>query len=142
VLYSISNPNSLNCINDVVLTANSKGYFLWVHEENALPKGRFLSQSSNPPLPHSIKPINFIKLPLNYTLCKIQVPDLDQALSAVEFANSYYSLFKVEQNPDVVLDVISKLIQREDEILVAETPAGSAIFVLEPEGNYAEGIQS
>jgi hypothetical protein len=130
ILYKISDSSALTRIQDVVLTTNSKGYFLWIREENALPRGEIIPRYFTTPR----KPITFTKLPAGYILCKIRVPDLDQVLSAVEFAGSFYSLFKVEPDPEIVLEVVSKLNQREDEILVAATSEGSAICVLEPEG--------
>ena len=130
ILDNLSHSSSLTRIQEVVLTVNAKGYFLWVKEENALPKGQFSPRY----VTTSRKPINFIQLPPGYLFCKIRVPDLDQVLSAVEFAGSFYSLFKLEPDPQVVLEVLNKLNQRQDDILVAATPEGSAIYVLEPEG--------
>ncbi|MFZ9738190.1 MAG: hypothetical protein ACO3EZ_09315 [Prochlorotrichaceae cyanobacterium] len=128
VLYTLSDPTSPSHITDVALTNNQKGYFLWVREANAEPTGNFVPNDSV-----SSYPTTFLKLPQNVPLSKISVPDLDQVLSAVAFNNQYYSVFKVEQDPEVVIDMVKKLSQRGDDILVASTADGSAVCVLEPD---------
>jgi hypothetical protein len=134
ILFTLSDPRSPSRIADVALTINTKGsYFLWAREEYALPKGKFIPRASTSPLPVTL--INPTE-PLEFT--KIRVPDLDQALSAVACNNRYYSIFKMEQNPDLVLDLAQKLSQRGDQVLVVSTPEGVAVCVLEPDATVAQ----
>jgi hypothetical protein len=129
ILYTLSDANSPSHITDVAITTNIKGaYFLWVRESYALPKGNFIAKTSA-----AYQPVIFLKLPQGTPLTKISVPDLDQVLSSIAFDNNYYSIFKVEEDPEAVFELVNKLSQRGDEVLVAATPEGSAVCVLEPE---------
>jgi hypothetical protein len=129
ILYTLSDPASPSHITDVALTTNIKGaYFLWVREAYALPKGNFIANTSA-----AYQPVTFLKLPEGTPFAKISVPDLDQVLSSIAFDNNYYSIFKLEEDPDAVFELVNKLSQRGDEVLVAATPEGSAVCVLEAE---------
>lgn len=134
ILYTLSDPKSPSHITDVALTLNAKGsYFLWVREQYALPKGKFIPQASI-----SYPPVTFVKPSETLEFCKIQVPDLDQILSSVLFNDRYYSIFKLEQNQDVVLDLAQKLGQRGDEVLVVSIGEESAVCVLESDAVLVE----
>ena len=64
---------------------------------------------------------------------QIRVPDLDQDLVAIQVTGQFYSFFKLEEEPDKVLEVVRRLTQQGDEIAVAITRKGYAICVLEPD---------
>ncbi|MBD2092797.1 hypothetical protein H6F67_23385 [Microcoleus sp. FACHB-1515] len=109
-----------------VLTQTPKGYAIWVLELDALPLSK-------------IVPYRILSDTAQYRLCQIRVPDLDQNLSAIEFENRYYSLFRLTENSEQALPIVDKLSDRGDQIIITETQAGYSLWILEAEAWKVDG---
>lgn len=118
---------------EVLITQSTKGYFLWLWEPDAKSANSTPSQSTKQLSP---SPSTFYLLePPRESFCQIRVPDLDQVLSAIKIVDNYYSLFKLESDTEIVMEIIAKLTQRGDEVAVGLTRGGYAICVLEPDAS-------
>lgn len=115
-----------------ILTITPKGYAIWVWE----PEASRERQLQHPVQLSNSSPQNLIS-PSDYQPRRIRVPDLDQALVALEIAGQYYSLLRIEKNLDKAVEVVTQLERRQDQGVMTETPKGYAIWVLEPEAYLA-----
>ncbi len=69
----------------------------------------------------------------SYQTCRIQVPGHQQSLLAITVENQHYSLFKAEKTREDALEVMAKLGQLADKMIVTKTSKSYAIWDLMPE---------
>jgi hypothetical protein len=116
----------------VVLTKLPKGYGVWVLEPDAQGcSGHTVAAS---PASDSVE-ISVLVAPSQYQRCWVRVPDLDKPLIAVLYSGKFYSLFKAIADFKQVLPVIRRLSQQGDDVIVTQTPAGYALWILEPDAH-------
>lgn len=113
---------------EVILTQTARGYLAWTLEAESA----FISPPKSKTSTQSPAPFYFFKA-VKEDFCQIKVPDLDQELVATQVMGRFYSFFKLETEPEKVLEVVGRLTQQGDEITVAQTRGGYAVCVLEPE---------
>lgn len=101
-----------------VLTQTPKGYAIWVLELDAQPLRKVIFA-------------RILSAPTQYRFCQIRVPDLDQNLSAVEFENRYYSLFRLVEDLEQALPIADKLSDRGDQTVITKTQSGYSLWILE-----------
>ncbi len=68
-----------------------------------------------------------------YRTCHIQVPDLEQHLSAIQTGSEYYSFYKVLGDAPKLMSLIYKLGNRGDRMCITPSPKGYTLWVWEPE---------
>lgn len=79
----------------------------------------------------------FLTNRVSYVPCHVQVPDVPQRLSAIALDGRFYSFFKVINEAQKLLSVISRLGKQDDEVAVTPTPRGYILWVYEPQATYA-----
>jgi hypothetical protein len=112
----------------VLITKIPKGYAIWVLESEAEPVE--LTQRE----PKSVLPeLSYVILISRhqYQPCHIQVPDLEQRLSAIYFEGQYYSLFKVVEELDVAKRLVKRLAHRKEMAVITQLAKGYGVWVLE-----------
>ena len=67
-----------------------------------------------------------------YSTCHICVPDSEGRLAAILVNKQYYSFFKSLKDREKALNVVTKLREKGNDALIAKTPKGYSIWVLEP----------
>jgi hypothetical protein len=122
----------------IAITKIAKGYAVWVLEaDTRLLHSRLRGQSAASQLKRSPAPVacRVLVSQKQYHRLNIWVPDLDQPLSAIEFEDKYYSIFRVETDATKLLEIAAKIMQRGDEMVITKTEQGQfAICIWEPEG--------
>lgn len=114
-----------------IITRIPKGYAIWVFEPDAQP-AKPTAQSFDDTT--SAKPTYRLLIsPSQYYPCSIQVPDLEQPLTAIQFENRYYSLFKTIGEIQQAVQLIKRLRYRGDETLITKTDDGYSLWILEPD---------
>lgn len=68
-----------------------------------------------------------------YRTCHINVPDLEQHLSAIQTGNDFYSFYKVFSDPQKLIHLICKLGNRGDRMALTRSPKGYTLWVSEPD---------
>ncbi len=64
--------------------------------------------------------------------CQIRVPDLDQPLEAIYLEGRYYGLMKSFTDKQKMLDMVERLGQKQEDIVLASQGNGVAIWIWEP----------
>jgi len=64
--------------------------------------------------------------------CQIRVPDLDQPLEAIYLEGRYYGLMKSFTDKQKMLDLVERLEQKHEDIVLAAQGNGVAIWIWEP----------
>lgn len=119
---------------EMVLAITPKGYALWVWEPDAI-----LTRMRSPAV--LAKPLGRCQILVARDQCQpclIQVPDLDQQLAAIRFEGDYYSHFRTEAKIERLLDIAAKVTQRGDDIAIARTKDGYAVYIREPDARLLE----
>lgn len=66
-----------------------------------------------------------------YRGCHICVPDSDERLAAIVFADRYYSFFRLVQDSQKALQIAAKLVYRGDEVAITRTMKGDVLWIYE-----------
>lgn len=117
----------------LVVTKTTKGVAIWTHEPEAIVDSRTqkhlqIPQSASPELPNGI-----LEVPSQYQSCYIRVADLDDRLEAIQWNGRYYSLFKVTETRQQVIELGNKLKRRGDAAVITQTSRGYCLWVWEPD---------
>jgi hypothetical protein len=93
---------------------------------------------SSIPIVHT-KPSRRIFLdPGDYHTCHLQVPDIDERLPGISFANKLYSFFKVVVDREKALDVMERIFDNGDDAVITQTRKGFVLWVLEPNASMVK----
>jgi len=68
-----------------------------------------------------------------YTTCHVQVPDLEERLSAIQLGNQFYSFFQVATEARKAIAILTKLVYRNEATVLTKMPRGYGIWVEEPD---------
>ncbi|HEY9622899.1 MAG TPA: hypothetical protein V6C78_21255 [Crinalium sp.] len=118
-----------------VITKIPKGYAIWVWETEMQLFGQSGRAGLNVVRSPKVAPCKVLVSREQYRALEIQVPDLDQPLSSIQFEGNYYSIFRVETDATKILELVAKITQRGDEMVITKADKGGfALCVLEPEG--------
>lgn len=115
-----------------LITQMPTGFGLWVLEPGAYPIGD--RRSSVRPAGDSLSPSPYKILASRhqYKTCYIQVPDLDKRLAAIFLDGHYYSLFKIVETIQDVLQIAQRLKCGREEAVITKLKRGYGLWVLEP----------
>jgi hypothetical protein len=126
---------------EVAIATTPKGYSLWIREPKATPvkpRDRADSINLNANTPGSC---SILVARNQYQPCYIRTPDLDQSLVAIQYQNSYYSFFRQEASLDRAFDLIAKIAQRQDDVILVKGKTDCVIYVHEPGAQPAKTVQ-
>lgn len=121
-----------------VITQTPRGFALWVKEPEARPH-RSTPRSSGHQKDST--PTSFTVLTKEgeeYQHCFIRVPDLDKRLAAIRVENQYYSLFKTVEDQYAAVELLHRLSQRGDRMIVTQRSSSYDIWVLELDAQLAD----
>lgn len=130
----------------IAITKIAKGYAVWVLEADThllnsqFPRSQASSQtngqtsSQNLGRSSTLTSCRVLVSQDQYQTLTILVPDLDQPLSAIQFEDKYYSIFRAESDATKLLEIAAKIMQRGDELVITKAEQGHAICIWEPEG--------
>jgi len=84
-------------------------------------------------LPKAPSPSYILADRQQYTTCHVQVPDLEQRLSAIQLGGTFYSFFQVATDARKAIAVLTKLVYRNEAAVLTKMPRGYGIWVEEPD---------
>lgn len=70
-----------------------------------------------------------------YTTCHVKVPDLEQRLSAIQLGERFYSFFQVAPEARKAIALLTKLVYRNEAVVLTRMPRGYGIWVEEPDAS-------
>lgn len=117
---------------EVAILATPRGYSLWGLEPNATPivcKTRTPAANLNAIAPGTC---TILIDRAQYQPCYIRTPDLDKPLVAIAFNNGYYSFFRQEPEMDRALELITKIAQRGDDLIMVKSETDCILYIHEP----------
>lgn len=121
----------------VALSYSKRGYLLWVYEPDAVP---------SPPPFAKMRPVRptfgppdclLIWSPSDWQPCRIRTTDYPEPLGAVQYGNSFYSLYRRVDDPAEALNLSMKLAKRGDEVAIAPGNQGYGVCLWEPTATLA-----
>lgn len=124
---------------EMAIIATPKGYSLWGLEPNAAPverKHHLPATGLNAIAPGTCTILVHRE---QYNPCYIRTPDLDKPLVAIAFNGGYYSFFRQEPDLERVLELITKIAQRGDDLIMVKSETDCILYIHEP---GAQGIAS